>query len=119
MESIGNRISRLRRQANMTQEALAEKLGVSSQAVSKWENDLSCPDISLLPELAKILGTTTDALLAGKNGSVTFSVCCRVPVIVPTADVEDLQEEVFVIWIAIALPPECFDLVVQSFDLSG
>jgi hypothetical protein len=44
---------------------------------------------------------------------------CRVPVIVPTADVEDLQEEVFVIWIAIALPPECFDLVVQSFDLSG
>ena len=52
-------------------------------------------------------------------GSVTFSVGCRVPVIVPTADVEDLQEEVFVIWIAIALPPECFDLVVQSFDLSG
>lgn len=70
MESIGNRISRLRRQANMTQEALAEKLGVSSQAVSKWENDLSCPDISLLPELAKILGTTTDALLAGKNDEV-------------------------------------------------
>ena len=56
MESIGNRIGRLRRQANMTQEVLAEKLGISSQAISKWENDLSCPDISLLAELARILG---------------------------------------------------------------
>lgn len=70
MESIGNRIGRLRRQAGMTQEALAEKLGVSSQAVSKWENDLSCPDISLLPELARILGCTTDELLTGKSNEV-------------------------------------------------
>lgn len=70
MESIGNRIGRLRRQAGMTQEALAEKLGVSSQAVSKWENDLSCPDISLLPELARVLGCTTDELLTGKRNEV-------------------------------------------------
>lgn len=70
MESIGNRIGRLRRQAGMTQEALAEKLGVSSQAVSKWENDLSCPDISLLPELARVLGCTTDELLTGKSNEV-------------------------------------------------
>ena len=70
MESIGNRIGHLRRAAGLTQETLAEKLGVSSQAVSKWENDLSCPDISLLPALAKILGTTTDALLTGKSNEV-------------------------------------------------
>ena len=70
MESIGNRIGRLRRQANMTQEALAEKLGVSSQAVSKWENDLSCPDISLLAELARALGTTADELLTGNSNEV-------------------------------------------------
>lgn len=70
MESIGNRIGHLRRAAGLTQEALAERLGVSSQAVSKWENDLSCPDISLLPELAKILGTTTDTLLTGKSDEV-------------------------------------------------
>jgi len=70
MESIGNRIGRLRRQAGMTQEALAEKLDISSQAVSKWENDLSCPDISLLPELARVLGTTTDELLTGNNNEV-------------------------------------------------
>jgi transcriptional regulator with XRE-family HTH domain len=70
MESIGNRIGRLRRQANMTQEALAEKLGISSQAVSKWENDLSCPDISLLAELSRILGTTADELLTGNCNEV-------------------------------------------------
>ena len=70
MESIGNRIGRLRRQANMTQEALAEELGISSQAVSKWENDLSCPDISLLAELSRILGTTADELLTGNCNEV-------------------------------------------------
>ena len=70
MESFGNRIGRLRRQANMTQEALAEKLGISSQAVSKWENDLSCPDISLLAELSRILGTTADELLTGNCNEV-------------------------------------------------
>ena len=70
MESIGSRIGRMRKVAGLTQEALAERLGVSSQAVSKWENDLSCPDISLLPELAKILGTTTDTLLTGKSDQV-------------------------------------------------
>ena len=60
----------MRRAAGLTQEALAEKLGVSSQAVSKWENDQSCPDITLLPELAKILGCTTDELLTGKSNEV-------------------------------------------------
>jgi len=54
----------------MTQEDLASKLGVSSQAVSKWENDISCPDISLLPQLSKLLDVTTDELLTGKNDEV-------------------------------------------------
>lgn len=47
----------------MTQDQLAERLGVTAQAVSKWENDQSCPDINMLPRLAEIFGTTTDALL--------------------------------------------------------
>ena len=42
-------------------------LGVSPQAVSKWENDQTCPDITLLPDLAKILGVTVDELLSGKQ----------------------------------------------------
>ena len=69
-ESIGNRISKYRRAKSMTQEELAEKLGVSSQAVSKWETDASCPDISLLPRLCHYLGITTDELLTGKTSGV-------------------------------------------------
>jgi len=47
----------------LTQEQLAEKLGITAQAVSKWENDISCPDISILPKLADIFGVTIDELL--------------------------------------------------------
>lgn len=63
--TLGRRIAALRKQQNLTQDELAEKLGLSSQAVSKWENELSCPDIMLLPELARILHVTVDALLSG------------------------------------------------------
>ena len=69
-ETIGNRITKYRKMKGLTQEALAEQLGVSSQAVSKWENDASCPDISLLPKLCSVLGITTDELLTGKNDEV-------------------------------------------------
>ena len=69
-ETIGSRIARARKAKGMTQEELANILGVSSQAVSKWENDASCPDISLLPRLAKELGLTTDELLTGKSNEV-------------------------------------------------
>lgn len=69
-ETIGNRIAKFRKENNMTQEELANLLGVSSQAVSKWENDASCPDISLLPQLSKVLDVTIDELLTGKNNEV-------------------------------------------------
>lgn len=61
--SIGRKIYELRRAKGMTQEALAEKMNVSAQAVSKWENDLSCPDVAALPKLAGILGVSVDELL--------------------------------------------------------
>lgn len=61
--SIGKKIFELRREKGLTQEALAEKMNVSAQAVSKWENDLSCPDVTALPKLAKLLGVTVDELL--------------------------------------------------------
>ena len=69
-ETIGNRISKFRKAKGMTQEELAFTMGVSSQAVSKWENDISCPDIGSLPKLAKTLGVTTDAILSGKQEDV-------------------------------------------------
>lgn len=65
--SIGKRIAGLHKDKGLKQETLAEMLGVSGQAVSKWENDQTCPDISLLPQLARILGVTVDELLSGKQ----------------------------------------------------
>ncbi len=69
-ETIGGRIAKFRKAKSMTQEELAGRLGVSAQAVSKWETDASCPDISLLPQLSKVLGITADELLTGKNDEV-------------------------------------------------
>ena len=62
-QTLGKRIAENRKKLGMTQDALAEKLGITAQAVSKWENDQSCPDITVLPKLAEIFGITTDELL--------------------------------------------------------
>lgn len=65
--TLGRRIQALRREQALTQDALAERMGVTPQAVSKWENDLSCPDILSLPQLAKELHTSIDTLLTGES----------------------------------------------------
>lgn len=62
--NIGNNIKQLRQQKNLTQDQIAEKLGVSYQAVSKWENNANTPDIALLPEIASIFGVSIDALFS-------------------------------------------------------
>ena len=61
--TLGKRIMQHRKKLGLTQDKLAELLGVTAQAVSKWENDQSCPDITTLPRLAEIFHITTDALL--------------------------------------------------------
>ena len=83
MNTLGARIVKYRKEKGMTQETLAEKLGVSPQAVSKWENDVSCPDISLLPQLSRVLGVTTDELLTGNSSEVK---------VVPEAQRKSLDE---------------------------
>lgn len=65
--TLGKRIAALRKQKDLRQDDIAQLLDVSPQAVSKWENDQTCPDIGLLPKLAQILGVTTDELLSGKQ----------------------------------------------------
>ena len=60
---IGEKIRALRKEKKLTQEALAEYMQVSSQAVSKWETGASCPDIDMLPRLAAFFGTSIDELL--------------------------------------------------------
>lgn len=62
--SIGKTISDFRRSKGLTQDEVASRLGVSAQAVSKWENDISYPDISLLAPLAELLGVSIDELLS-------------------------------------------------------
>lgn len=66
-ETLGARLQRLRKAKNMTQDEAAERLNVSPQAVSKWENDQSCPDIMLLPQIGELYGVTTDILLKGEE----------------------------------------------------
>lgn len=62
-EQLARTISRYRKEKGLTQEELAQKLGLSFQAVSKWENAQTMPDITLLPQLSAILGVTIDKLL--------------------------------------------------------
>ncbi len=62
-KSMGEIISALRKERNMTQRELAEKMNVTDKAVSKWERGLSCPDVSSLPDLAKALGVPVETLL--------------------------------------------------------
>ena len=62
---IGNLLRLLRRQKNMTQQQLAEKIGLSGKTVSKWECGQGCPDLSVLPGLAAVLGVPMEALLSG------------------------------------------------------
>lgn len=68
--TLGSRIAEFRKAKGITQDQLAEHMGVSSQAVSKWENDLSCPDITLLPRLADYFGVSIDKLLRGEDGHI-------------------------------------------------
>ncbi|MBQ9558282.1 MAG: helix-turn-helix transcriptional regulator, partial [Clostridia bacterium] len=72
--TIGKRIQTLRKEREMTQKQLADAVGVTPQAVSKWETDESCPDISALPLLAGALGVSVDALLGGEGGEVKTGV---------------------------------------------
>lgn len=68
--NIGNNISALRKQKGITQEELANVLGVSAQAVSKWENNSSCPDVALLTKIADYFGVTVDALLRSNEDEI-------------------------------------------------
>ena len=72
-KTLGTMIAELRKQHGMTQLELAEKMGVTDKAVSKWERDLSCPDINSLPNLAQILGVSVEELMQIKKEADTPS----------------------------------------------
>lgn len=66
-QTLGMMITALRKQMGMTQLELAEKMGVTDKAVSKWERDLSCPDVGSLPRLAEIFGVSVDELIQART----------------------------------------------------
>ena len=64
--TIGQNIAYYRKQAGYTQEELAEKMNVTAQAVSKWENDLSYPDLECVGRLARVLDTMVESIVTGE-----------------------------------------------------
>lgn len=64
-KKVGMLIRSLRLEQNMTQKQLAEKMNISDKAISKWERGVGCPDVSLLPELAALLGVSIEKILGG------------------------------------------------------
>ena len=73
-KTLGMMISSLRKEKEMTQLQLAEKMNITDKAVSKWERDLSCPDINSISKLAEVLGTTVDELMQAKKQAVPQSM---------------------------------------------
>ena len=67
MKNIGETIASLRKNKGMTQNELAEKMNVTDKAVSKWERNLSCPDVNTISKLADILVVSVEELLNSKN----------------------------------------------------
>lgn len=90
-ETFGQRLARLRKEHNLTQNDIGEKLNISYQAVSKWENDLTAPDIDTLVKLSDIFHISIDELL-GKESDVTQYVVLE--------NKKDLDRLVFKIFIS-------------------
>ncbi len=72
MRKVGEQISALRKSKGLTQNELGDRVGVSFEAVSKWERGETLPDISLLPDLANVLETSIDNILIGGERQVEF-----------------------------------------------
>ena len=78
--SIGDTIARFRKEKGWTQAELGEKLGVSNQAVSKWESGMTMPDVMLLPSLADLFGVYIDELFSREVKAVThYELCTELP----------------------------------------
>lgn len=120
--TLGGRIAENRKKKGMTQDQLAEYMGVSGQAVSKWENDLSCPDITALPMLSDCFGITIDALIRGETASVQLvaenerkdfnKLVLRLSVVSGEGDIVNMN-------LPIALIKTALDIGMQMPEFSG
>ena len=91
--NIGGHIAALRKARGLTQEQLAAQLGVSAPAVSKWETNSSCPDITLLCPLARALGTNVDTLLQFEESLSDQEVAARINEVAEAAIAGDTGAE--------------------------
>lgn len=123
-ETLGTRIARFRKEKNLKQENLAVLLNVSPQAVSKWENDVTCPDISILPELAKMLSVSVDVLLSGESEEKKVQV---LPV-EQRKDIKDLLLKIVVnssdgdkvkINLPLQIIEACFEMGLEMPEING
>ena len=67
--TLGERIQNMRKEMGLSQEELAERIGVSRQSVSKWENDAALPDTDKVLQLSRLFGVSADALLTGSSAA--------------------------------------------------
>ncbi len=86
---INEQIAFLRKQKNITQEELAQALGVTNQSVSKWESGACCPDIALLPDIAAYFGVSTDALLGYKPADSLGDVYLKIKALFEESPAEE------------------------------
>ncbi len=121
--TLGSRIGDFRKRRGITQDSLAEHMGVSSQAVSKWENDLSCPDISLLPQLADYFSISIDELLRGNKGQDVQIVAEHerkdLSKLVLRLLVNSAEGDIVKINLPLSLLKVCLDIGVQLPQISG
>ena len=92
--TLGEKITFERKKLSLTQDALAQKMGVSNQAVSKWESDLSCPDIMLLPLLADTFGIAIDELF-GREAILLSVICTPISLLISYGAVKIIVNRIF------------------------
>lgn len=92
---INEQIAFLRKERGITQEALANALGVTNQSVSKWEASICCPDIQLLPEIAKFFGVTVDSLLGCETIESKADTILRVKNMLSSLPINEVFETAF------------------------
>lgn len=112
-ETFGQRFLRLRKERGLTQEEIAQKVGVSNQAVSKWENDASCPDITLLLQLSEIMNVKVDNLL-GKEDSDVKLITEKKSIIKLTMHINILSHDGDKVKVNLPMP-----LVIAAIKLGG
>lgn len=88
ISTIGLNIMKLRKKEGLTQMELAEKMGVSFQAVSNWERGISCPDIERLAELSRLFHVSLDEIMGNRKTAATVDAVCKEDASVTTEDVQ-------------------------------